>query len=159
MVVLRRQYVIAASHGLPSIREAKEPACGHERSSNEKNLFAFAMLSAVAATSRVACGNDDPAPTFTVKVIGFNDYHGNLESPRTFGQSTTVPTASRPPVGGVEFLASHVAHRKKQNPLDVVVGPVNGAGNFHAFSPTACPCRRGAQATGFVIVHLQLPEP
>jgi 5'-nucleotidase len=97
----------------------------------KKNLFAFAMLSAVAAASLVACGNDDPAPSFTVKLIGFNDYHGNLESPGTFGQNTAVPTASRPPVGGAEFLAAHVAHLKKQNPLNVVVG----AGDFIGATP------------------------
>ena len=36
-----------------------------------------------------------PAAPFTVKVMGFNDYHGTLESPGTFGQSTAVPAASQ----------------------------------------------------------------
>lgn len=58
---------------------------------------------------------------FTVKLIGFNDYHGNLEAAGTLGTSTAVPAASRPPVGGAEFLAAHVAALKKQNPLNAVV--------------------------------------
>jgi len=88
-----------------------------------------------------ACGDSDdpapvpapvpPAPTFTVKIIGFNDFHGNLESPGTFGENTSVPVANRPPVGGAEFLAAHVARLKAQNSNNVVVG----AGDFIGASP------------------------
>jgi 5'-nucleotidase len=80
------------------------------------------------ATALVACSGDDdslppPAPApFTVKVIGFNDYHGNLQSPGTFGENTAVPAGNRPPVGGADFLAAHVARLKSQNPNNVVVG-------------------------------------
>jgi 5'-nucleotidase len=69
------------------------------------------------------CADTDNAPStpFTVKVISFNDYHGNLESPGTLGTSTAVVAADRPPVGGAEFLAAHVAKLKARNPLNVVV--------------------------------------
>jgi hypothetical protein len=40
--------------------------------------------------------------TVTVRVIGFNDFHGNLQSPGTFGVNTSVPPANRPAVGGAE---------------------------------------------------------
>ena len=68
---------------------------------------------------------------FTVKIIGFNDYHGTLETPGTFGANTLVPTASRPAVGGAEFMAAYVARMKATNPLNVVVG----AGDFIGASP------------------------
>ncbi len=68
---------------------------------------------------------------FTVKIIGFNDYHGTLETPGTFGVNTLVPTASRPAVGGAEFMAAYVARMKATNPLNVVVG----AGDFIGASP------------------------
>jgi 5'-nucleotidase len=68
---------------------------------------------------------------FTVKIIGFNDYHGNLQTPGTFGQNTTIPGAQRPPVGGAEYIAAYVARLKAQNPLNVVVG----AGDFIGASP------------------------
>jgi len=68
---------------------------------------------------------------FTVKIIGFNDYHGTLETPGTFGANTLVPTASRPAVGGAEFMAAYVARMKGTNPLNVVVG----AGDFIGASP------------------------
>ena len=71
-----------------------------------------------------------PAPV-VVKIIGFNDYHGNLQSPGTFGQNTLVPAAQRPAVGGAEYLAAHVARLKAGNPLNVVVG----GGDFVGASP------------------------
>ncbi|MBC7446197.1 MAG: metallophosphoesterase, partial [Polaromonas sp.] len=90
----------------------------------------------MACATLVACGGDDalpalpgaPAVPFTVKVMGFNDYHGTLESPGTFGLNSAVPAASRPAVGGAEFLAAQVASLKKQNPLNVVVGAGDSIG-------------------------------
>lgn len=97
-------------------------------------------LSLLTAASLSACGGSDdaentnnPAPTapFTVKLIGFNDFHGNLESPGTFGVNTSVPAASRPAVGGAEYMAAYVNQLKSQNPLNVVVG----AGDLISASP------------------------
>ena len=96
-----------------------------------KSLIAAASLSLVGCAVLVACGGDSapaPAAPFTVKVMGFNDYHGTLESPGTFGQTTAVPAASRPAVGGAEFIAAHIASLKKQNPLNVVVGAGDSIG-------------------------------
>ncbi|MDM0113099.1 bifunctional metallophosphatase/5'-nucleotidase [Variovorax sp. J22R133] len=72
-----------------------------------------------------------PPEPITVKIIGFNDYHGNLQSPGTFGVNTLVPAAQRPAVGGAEYIAAHVARLKAQNPQNVVVG----AGDFIGASP------------------------
>lgn len=101
-----------------------------------KITAALGAGAALLVLSLVACGSDDdpvppPPPPFTVKIIGFNDYHGNLQSPGTFGENTNVPTANRPPVGGAEFLAAHVARLKAQNPNNVVVG----AGDFIGATP------------------------
>lgn len=95
-------------------------------------LVRFASI-VTAAVLGAACSSlqaQAPQP-FKVKVIGFNDYHGNLQSPGTFGSNTAIPAAQRPPVGGAEFLAAHVARLKAQNPLNVVVG----AGDFIGASP------------------------
>ncbi|KRC19958.1 bifunctional UDP-sugar hydrolase/5'-nucleotidase [Acidovorax sp. Root219] len=87
-----------------------------------------AAFAALAATL-IACGSSGGSePPFTVKLIGFNDYHGNLESPGTFGASAAVPAADRPPVGGAEFMAAHVAKLKAQNPNNVVVGAGDSIG-------------------------------
>ena len=101
-----------------------------------KNLLAAASLSLVACAVLVACGGDNASPAlpdalpapFTVKVMGLNDYHGTLESPGTLGLNSAVPAASRPAVGGADFMAAHVASLKKQNPLNVVVGAGDSIG-------------------------------
>ena len=98
------------------------------------NISHFALSSAIVVTAFAPALSpaQQPAPApFKVKVVGFNDYHGTLQSPGTFGTNTTVPAASRPPVGGAEYLAAHVARLKAQNPLNVVVG----AGDFIGASP------------------------
>lgn len=94
-------------------------------SSRLRTLCAFAVL---ALASSVAFAQATP---FKVKVIGFNDFHGNLQSPGTFGVNTVVPAAQRPTVGGAEYLAAYVDRMKAQNPLNVVVG----AGDFIGASP------------------------
>ena len=71
------------------------------------------------------------AGTVNVKIIGFNDYHGNLQTPGTFGVNTLVPAAQRPAVGGAEYMAAYVARLKAQNRNNVVVG----AGDFIGASP------------------------
>ena len=70
--------------------------------------------------------------TITVRVIGFNDFHGNLQSPGTFGVNT-VGAAGR---AGRRWAAPSTSPRtwrklKGQNPLNVVVG----AGDFIGASP------------------------
>jgi len=72
-----------------------------------------------------------PAAPVTIKILGFNDFHGNLQSPGTFGVNTVQPSAQRPAVGGAEYMAAYVARLKAQNPLNVVVG----AGDFIGASP------------------------
>src|SRR6476661_3225044 len=105
-----------------------------------RSLLAFTAIGAAVAVA-VACSdsNDTAASAtpgtstapFAVKIIGFNDYHGNLESPGTFGATAAVPAAERPADGGADFIAAHVAKLKSQNANSVVVG----AGDFIGASP------------------------
>ena len=94
------------------------------------------LIAATLMASAVACSTSDDPPAaastpFTVKLIGFNDFHGTLQSPGTFGVNTSIPTAQRPAVGGADYLAAHVDKLKAQNPLNAVVG----AGDFIGASP------------------------
>lgn len=84
-----------------------------------------------AANLASGAARSNVGKTVTVRVIGFNDFHGNLQSPGRFGVNTAVPPAQRPPVGGAEYVAGHVARLKAANPLNVVVG----AGDFIGASP------------------------
>jgi 5'-nucleotidase len=97
------------------------------------NLLAIACATLFSLS---ACTDDDAsaapvAVPFTVKVIGFNDFHGTLQSPGTFGENTAVPTAQRPAVGGADQLAGLVAKLKAQAAHSVVVG----AGDFIGATP------------------------
>ena len=96
----------------------------------KKSFVAIAVLSLFASAALVACGGSEVSPgaPFTVKVLGFNDYHGTLESPGTFGKSSAVLAADRSPVGGADFLAAHITNLKKQNPLNVVIGAGDSIG-------------------------------
>lgn len=76
-------------------------------------------------TAPVAVTPTTPPPsTATIKVIGFNDFHGALNTTGT----TTLPDPSAPgttravPVGGAAYMASLVKQIKAKNPLNVVVG-------------------------------------
>ncbi|MGA0609242.1 bifunctional metallophosphatase/5'-nucleotidase [Caldimonas sp. KR1-144] len=98
-------------------------------------LAASLVLGSAASQAQVpapadAHGRPNQGP-IRVKIVGFNDYHGNLQSPGTFGQNTSVPFAQRPPVGGADALAAYVARLKAQNKHNVVVG----AGDFIGASP------------------------
>ena len=88
----------------------------------------FGNLSTSAGAGAGATPDTVAAP-FVVKVIGFNDFHGNLESSGTFGQTTA--SVDKPVVGGADYLAGHIAKLKAQNPLNVVVG----AGDMISASP------------------------
>ena len=59
----------------------------------------------------------------SVQLLAINDYHGNIEPPggTFFGQ----------PAGGAEYLATHIAALKAQNPNTIVVG----AGDLIGASP------------------------
>jgi len=57
-----------------------------------------------------------------VKLIGFNDYHGNLQSPGSFAPNLALPAAQRVPVGGAAHIAAHVNRLKALQPNHVVVG-------------------------------------
>jgi 5'-nucleotidase len=86
------------------------------------------ILSALTLAACHHSSNNDPGPPFTAKIIAFNDFHGTLQSPGTFGVNTSVPAADRPAVGGAEFLAAHVAKLKSTNPLNVVVAAGDNIG-------------------------------
>ncbi len=73
----------------------------------------------------MGCAN---AASTTIKIVAFNDFHGQLESPGTL---RTNPGSGTPSVavGGVDWMAGYIANLKSQNPNTVVVsaGDIIGA--------------------------------
>ena len=74
---------------------------------------------ALVAVMLAGCATPPPSSPVTVKIVAFNDFHGNLQSPGKLGTSTQ--SSQRPAVGGADALAAYVARLKAQNPLNVVV--------------------------------------
>lgn len=77
----------------------------------------------------LSMSNIAQAATTTIKIVAFNDFHGQLESPGTLRQTPTSAAATNIPVGGVDWMAGYVEHLKSQNPSTVVVsaGDIIGA--------------------------------
>jgi 5'-nucleotidase len=80
-----------------------------------------------------AAARSDVGKTITVRVIAFNDFHGNLRSPGTFGVQSGGPgtVIVNQPAGGGDYLASYVAAQKAGYPNNVVVS----AGDLIGASP------------------------
>ena len=83
--------------------------------------FGAALALASCAPAEKAARPSSAGRQLTVKVIAFNDFHGNLHSPGLFAPIAGAPAGDRVRVGGAEYLAAHVARLKAGNPLSVVV--------------------------------------
>jgi 5'-nucleotidase len=81
------------------------------------------------AQQRVADRATDP---LTVKIIAFNDFHGNLEVPvRPIDLQAADGSTVKVPAGGAAYFASAVKALKAKNPYHVVVS----AGDLTSASP------------------------
>lgn len=90
------------------------------------NKLAIAIALSLTAMN---CANAVPNNTTTIKIIAFNDFHGQMESPGTLRQTPISSAASNVAVGGVDWMAGYIAKLKSQNPNTVVVsaGDIIGA--------------------------------
>jgi 5'-nucleotidase len=68
------------------------------------------------------------ADEIKLKIIAFNDFHGNLQSPGKFRANAQSPNVD---AGGVDFLAGYIKQLKIENPNNVVVS----AGDLIGASP------------------------
>jgi 5'-nucleotidase len=101
---------------------------------------ALAALAALAATLVLAPaawagdghgighhrGHHHRAKSVDVQLLSINDFHGNLAPPGTI----TLPGGTRVPVGGAEYLATHVKQLTAQNPRRTLF--VSGGDNIGA---------------------------
>ena len=97
-----------------------------------RSQAATLVVATAAALGAAGCATTPsppaaPAPV-TVKLLAFNDFHGNLQSPGRYGE--TAQSAKRP-VGGADALAAWVAHLEAGHANHVVVG----GGDFVGASP------------------------
>jgi 5'-nucleotidase len=84
-------------------------------------LAAVAVTLTVAATSAPAADDRASAP-IDLRLIGINDFHGNLEPPTGSSGQVVLADGSRVPAGGAAYLGTHVAQLRAQAPNSLVVG-------------------------------------
>jgi 5'-nucleotidase len=109
---------------------------------------ALALIGSSAATAAPKGpnngGHTPNGPTMEIQLLSFNDFHGNLEPPAGSSGRLNLPggvttdTLTPPGVGGVEYLATHLAQAREGHPnsLTVAAGDLIGAspllsGAFH----------------------------
>ncbi|WNB75103.1 bifunctional metallophosphatase/5'-nucleotidase [Methylomonas koyamae] len=86
------------------------------------------LASAIALGLSAVAAHAITLPDTTIKIVAFNDFHGQLESPGNF-RNLPTDAASTIPLGGVDWMAGYVADLKAQNPSTIVVsaGDIIGA--------------------------------
>jgi 5'-nucleotidase len=90
--------------------------------------FQQVVVGCVLAVALAACHTSSPPLPNTVdlKIIAFNDFHGNLLAP---GKLAADPTAPVVPAGGIEYLAAYAAQIASLSANHIVVsaGDLTGA--------------------------------
>ncbi|OGU22634.1 MAG: bifunctional metallophosphatase/5'-nucleotidase [Hydrogenophilales bacterium RIFOXYD1_FULL_62_11] len=84
-----------------------------------------------AANMLVAGAKSDVGKTMKVRVIAFNDFHGNIDGANLNFTSTVDGIPARTPAGGVDYMAGLVKQLKAATPNSVVVS----AGDLIGASP------------------------
>ncbi len=88
---------------------------------------------AVAAPATAAPGHHAAPATTTVRLIGLNDFHGNLQPPAGSSGRVTLSDGTTVDAGGAAFLAAHVRQLRAEQPNSLVL---TGGDNIGA-SPLA----------------------
>ncbi|MEV0052848.1 bifunctional metallophosphatase/5'-nucleotidase [Saccharopolyspora shandongensis] len=97
-------------------------------------MAAIGTAALVAAALPVSA-SAQPGPTTEVRLIAFNDLHGNLEPPAGSSGKVTLPYGGTVDAGGAAFLATHVARLRAEKSDSLVLSagdnigasPVNSA--------------------------------
>ncbi|MFZ2971419.1 MAG: bifunctional metallophosphatase/5'-nucleotidase [Ferribacterium limneticum] len=89
--------------------------------------LALAGCSVLAQAGATAAAVAAPKP-LQIKIIGLNDFHGNLESPGTFRAD---PLSAAVAAGGADYAAGYIAAARAANPKTIVVS----AGDLIGASP------------------------
>ncbi|GAB3140174.1 bifunctional metallophosphatase/5'-nucleotidase [Amycolatopsis stemonae] len=77
-------------------------------------VLAAAALATTAVTTAPASAGQRPDPTTDVRIIGFNDLHGNLEPPSGSSGRVTQSDGTTVDAGGAAYLATHVKQLRSQ---------------------------------------------
>jgi 5'-nucleotidase len=95
--------------------------------------FLNSVLYVAAAALVASCASaPEPPGTVTIKILAFNDLHGNLQPPRlSIAAPGPAGTTVAVPAGGAAYMSSAIQSLKAQNPHTAVVS----AGDMIGASP------------------------
>jgi 5'-nucleotidase len=97
-------------------------------------LLLIAATAALGGCTTSQSARDDAAAPVTVKLIAFNDFHGNLEAPKqTVDHPGPGEGATKVPAGGAAWFASAIDALRRGNPNHLVVS----AGDMIGATPLA----------------------
>ena len=91
-------------------------------------VLAAAALATTALTSAPASAGTRPDPTTDVRIIGFNDFHGNLEPPSGSGGRVVLSNGTTVDAGGAAYFATHVKQLRSQVRNSLVVSSGDNIG-------------------------------
>ncbi|MCR6487100.1 bifunctional metallophosphatase/5'-nucleotidase [Amycolatopsis sp. OK19-0408] len=91
-------------------------------------VLAAAALATTAVTTAPASAGQRPDPTTDVRIIGFNDLHGNLEPPAGSSGRVTQSDGTTVDAGGAAYLATHVKQLRAQVRNSFVVSAGDNVG-------------------------------
>ncbi len=99
------------------------------RLSTRLAVLAAAALATTAVTTAPASAGQRPDATTDVRIITFNDFHGNLEPPAGSSGRVTQSDGTTVDAGGAAYLATHVKQLRSQvrNSLVLSAGDNVGA--------------------------------
>jgi 5'-nucleotidase len=92
-------------------------------------LVSVAALATLATVAAPASAGQRPDPTTDIRVIAFNDFHGNLEPPSGSSGKVRLSDGSTVDAGGAAYLATHLKQLRSQvrNSLVLSAGDNIGA--------------------------------
>ena len=87
-----------------------------------------AALAAATVAAAPASADQRPADTTDVRLISFNDFHGNLEPPSGSSGRVTLPDGSTVDAGGAAYLATHLEQLRGEVANSVVLSTGDNVG-------------------------------
>ncbi|WP_206784389.1 bifunctional UDP-sugar hydrolase/5'-nucleotidase [Amycolatopsis sp. MtRt-6] len=98
------------------------------RLSTRLAVFAAAALATTAVTTAPASAGQRPDPTTDVRIITFNDFHGNLEPPSGSSGRVRQSDGTTVDAGGAAYLATHVKALRSQARNSLVLSAGDNVG-------------------------------
>ncbi|GAA2989112.1 bifunctional metallophosphatase/5'-nucleotidase [Actinokineospora diospyrosa] len=93
-----------------------------------KRIAAVVVAVGLAVTGLAGTASAAPAATTDLRLIAFNDFHGNLQPPAGSSGRVTLPNGTTVDAGGAAYLAAHVTRLRGQAPNSLVLAAGDNIG-------------------------------